>query len=114
LEEASKDYPLLISACRQTGTSKILIDYRELKGQIRATEKTIFSLKNLDVYRQHLETGGQEIATAFVGSTTLVSSFEPGIEIAKQAGLAVEIFTDMEKAMAWLDVEKPETQQTSS
>ncbi len=106
LQEATDNYPLLISACRQTGISKILIDYRELKGVIHATEKTLFSISNLELYRNHLATGGKEIQTAFVGSPPLVSTFEPGIELAKNAGLAVEIFTDAEKAMTWLGVEK--------
>ena len=106
LKEATNNYPLLISACRQTGISKILIDYREIKGVILATQKTLFSYSNLELYRNHLATGGQEIQTAFVGSPPLVSTFEPGIELAKNNGLAVEIFTEIDKATIWLGVEK--------
>lgn len=105
-QEAINNIPLLISTSRQSGISKFLIDYRELKGNIFAIQKILFSMRNIEFTRDHLATGGQEIKTAFLGSPPLVSTFEPGIENSKNAGLAVEIFTEAEKAMAWLEVEK--------
>lgn len=106
LEEAIERFPAVISTCRLTGLSKVLIDYRELKGDFAAIQKVIFAMETIDLYDKHLSSGGKEIEVAYVGSPLGVSPYEPGMEIAEKRGLPFKLFTNTDDALDWLNVKR--------
>jgi hypothetical protein len=104
LEEAKVKFPALVSACRTFGLSKVIVDFRSVSGNIAATEKILYALDVHDHYEQHIAAGGENLKIAFLGSPPLVSTYEPGHEVALEAGLPTDIFTDLSEACEWLGV----------
>lgn len=85
---------------------KVLIDFRKLGGIPFATEKSLYAIKGVELYNQYLVSGGQPLKFAYIGSAPIVSSFKPGLEIARNSGIEVDLFEDIEKAFEWLDAKK--------
>jgi len=106
MQDAIDKFPLIISTCRQLILDKALIDFRQLDGKIHATEKLIYTQSVLDQYKLHLSSGGRPLRIAFVGKAPQISSYEPGIDIAKSEGIPVTMTTDFEEALSWLEVDK--------
>lgn len=105
LEEAIGRFPRVIAACRITGQSKVLIDFRGYYGTPAAIQRILYILGIHEQYTEHIASGGHPLRIAFVGSPPHVGgTYDPGLEIGKDLGLPWELFTDIEKAYEWLDV----------
>jgi hypothetical protein len=104
LQDAMARFPLVISACRLTGLTKVLIDSRRMQGDIAATEKAIYSLEVREQYLHHLASGGEPLRVAYLGSAPRVSTYEPGQELAERENLPFLTTTELEDAMLWLGV----------
>ena len=46
MQDAINRFPSVLSICRLTGLSKVLIDFRNLSGIPEATEKIIYTFRN--------------------------------------------------------------------
>lgn len=107
LYEAIDNFPHVLFASQLQGLSKVLIDFRELSGNPAAIEKAIYAFEVRDRYLEHLAFGGQELSVAYVGSSHMVSSYRPGMEVAKASKLSFNLFTDIHRAYEWLNVDIP-------
>ena len=88
--------------CQITEKTKVLIDFRKLKGKRGAIVKILYAYGVEDLYKKYIDSGGHELKVAYVGPS--VSSFEPGLEIVKKGGLPFNLFDDREDALDWLDI----------
>ena len=102
MQEAVDRFPHVLAVCRLTRITRVLINYRELQGVPAATEKIIYAFGVMDHYREHLSSCGMKLRVAYVGGALQVSSYEPGLQIARDEGLPFELFTDVEQARKWL------------
>ncbi len=107
-QDAVDRFPELLSLCRKTGQRRVLIDYREMTGIPTSTEKTLYAFGIQDIYMTHLATGGQPMMVAYVGRPSQVSSFEPGVEVARSNDLPFRLFTSRDDAIAWLGSAAPD------
>ena len=103
-EDGVAKFPLVLAKCRSTGLSRVLVDMRSLGGVPAATEKLLYAYGVLEEYTLYIERGGHPLQIAYVGSAPAVSTYEPGLEVARQGGFRFELFTDMSAALAWLGV----------
>ena len=104
LEDAIDYMPSVMHACRLNGLSKVLIDYRKLNGDIPVIEKIIFAQETIETYKYHLASRGKELKFAFAGKVPQVSSYKPGLEIAKKEGIQAIVTDDINEAFKWLGV----------
>ena len=103
LDEAIDKFPLAFASCRQTGYSKVLIDYRGLDGEIPATLNVLYGFGIVELYQEHRSAGGAPIKTAFVGNK--LKSWSPAEEISRKHGLEAFSTSDYDTATAWLSAE---------
>ena len=87
LNEAIKKFPLVITACRQTGLTKALIDYRDLEGDIPTTLDFLYTLQVIELYKAHRSAGGPPIRFAFVGANP--KPWPMGEEMGQRHGVEV-------------------------
>ncbi|SHO52642.1 hypothetical protein [Desulfopila aestuarii] len=113
LEAAIKTFQQLLITSSYHDVSKVLVDFRSLSKIPAAIERIIYAFESLDHYLCHLSTGGQELMIAYVGSPPFISSYRPGMEIAKANNLSVDLFTDIEKAYNWLGITPPDGTQST-
>ena len=100
LESAIAKFPLVITACRQTGKSKVLINHRDLVGEIMLTQELIYAHRIGEFYQNHLATGGQPLKIAFVGHETLSEAVTKAI--GQTYGLDGIVTSDYQEAIKWL------------
>jgi hypothetical protein len=105
MREAIDRFPLVIAACRLTGLDKALIDFRQLEGETAAIQKLIYAIEVTEYYQKHLDSGGQPLRIAYLGQAPLVSTYEPGLDLARQEQLPFTLTTDLDEALSWLGVE---------
>ncbi|MFC1563570.1 hypothetical protein ACFL6G_01480 [candidate division KSB1 bacterium] len=96
------EFALVISTCRKKNHNKVLIDYRQLDGDIAATEKMIYTMKIIDLLKTHYKSGGQQLFIAFLGKIPQISTFEPGADLADQEGWPYILTKDIDEALSWL------------
>ena len=104
MHDSINKFPEVLSACRFLEISKVLIDFRELEGILAATEKVLYAFGIQEHYRKHVSIGGQKLMIAYVGKAPIVSTYEPGLKIAKGSNMPVELFTSIEEAYEWLSI----------
>lgn len=105
LQASVDEFTKILSACRQSGLSKVLIDCRKIEGTAQATEKALYILGIQDIYGKHLDSGGQKLMIAYVVGGSFASVFEPGLELARKNNLLFDLFADMDTACDWLGVD---------
>jgi len=103
LQEAIDKFHYVLTSSNMTGISKFLIDFRKLSGDRAALEKIIYALEIQNRYFEHLDKGGPKLLIAYVGTPSQVSTYEPGLEIARQSDMPFTLFTSIEDAYEWLD-----------
>ena len=104
MQDAIDRFPYVLSTCRLAGLSKVLIDFRNVTGIPAATEKIIYTFGIQDHYSNYIATGGQALMVAYVGSAPHVSTYEPGLKIAKDSNMPFDLFTDIAEAYKWLGI----------
>ena len=104
MQEAIDRFPHVLSSCRFTGVSKVLVDFRDLAGTPAATEKILYALGIREHYWHYLAVGGHTIQFAYVGKEPAVSTYEPGLELAQETNIPISLFTTVDKAFDWLGV----------
>ncbi len=104
LQEAIDKFNYVLMPSSLTGIWKILIDFRKLSGDRSAVEKIIYALEIKERYFEHLATGGPKLQVAYVGSPSQVSTYQPGLDIARKSDMPFMLFTRIEDAHEWLDV----------
>jgi len=102
MQQAIEVWANTIVKCRKTMQTRLLVDYRWMEGYPSGTERVIFTEESLDLHRQHLESGGEPIQVAFLGSPKVIGSFNPGLDIAKSRGFSATITASPEEAIAFL------------
>ena len=100
LRSAIEKFPLVIMACRQTGLSKALIDYRTLAGDILITEELLYAYRAGGIYKEHLSSGGQPLKIAFVSKEIL--TYKGGEAVGQTYGAEVLVTGDYQEAVDWL------------
>ena len=105
MRDAIDKFPLVLSTCRLTGITKVLVDFRDINGVPAATEKILYTYGIVEHYNQYISHGGREIKFAFVGQSPQVSTFEPGKQIARNGNIPLYIGTDIDEALEWLNVQ---------
>lgn len=103
LESAIAKFPLVIAACRQTGKSKVLIDHRDLAGEIMLTQELLYAHRAGEFHQEHLAAGGQPLKIAFVGHKTLSDAVTNAI--GNTYGLDGIVTSDYMAAIEWLCAE---------
>ena len=105
VEEALDRFPLVLEASRLADTSKILIDFSGLRDFPSVEEDAAYTMGVLSHYRQYRMSGGRELMIAYLGTSSLMKSWTPGPDIVKKEGVDIELFTDRNKAFAWLGLD---------
>lgn len=103
-QESLMEFPNVLATCKTTGLTKVLIDFRQLKGIPAATEKILYTLGIEDHYAEYLSNKGKPLQIAYVGKSPLIGSEEPGLLLARENNLPFNLFTDISKACKWLGV----------
>lgn len=106
LQDALDNFIKVLDICRLIKVSKVLIDFRKLRGLPFATEKSLYAFRAVEIYKKYLDFGGQPLKFAYVGIPPIVSSYKPGLKIARSSEVDVDLFTDINKAYDWLDVRR--------
>ncbi len=75
-----------------------------LTSHLAAIEKVIYAIGIKEHYEKHLDTGGQPLRIAYVGKAPQISTYEPGLDLAKSEQLPFTVTTNLDKALAWLGV----------
>jgi hypothetical protein len=104
LRDSIDKFSYLLVPSQLTGISKVLIDYRDLSGDINALEKIIYALEIEKRYFEYLAAGGRALQVAYVGSAPQVKNYRPGLEIVKDSKMPFELFTTIAEAHKWLCV----------
>ena len=64
------------------------------------TEKVVGQVKEL------FGSGREDLQVAYVGKAPLVSTYEPGLQIAERERIQALMTEDINEALEWLDVKK--------
>jgi len=104
LQDAVDKFQNIIITCKIAGLSKVLIDYRELEGDILALQKIICSFQVIEQIKLYFESESRNIQFAYLGKAPQVSSYKPGLEIAKMEGIQAIVTVDINEAYEWLGV----------
>ena len=104
LNDAVDKFPKLLAACRSTGLQNILIDFRAIEGEPKATEKVLYTLGIQNHYQKYISSGGEPLKLAFVGKAPFVSDYEPGEMVAQNENLPFNLYTNIDEAFKWLNV----------
>ncbi len=104
MQDAIREFGLLLSTCRLTGLSKVLIDFRALQGSPAATEKIIYAYGVVERYRDHLASGGNALDVAYLDNPSRAGDYEPGLDVAREAGVPFRLFKDADEARRFLGV----------
>ena len=104
LQDAVDKFQVIIITCKISGLSKVLIDFRELEGDILALQKIICSFQVIEQVKLYFESKSSDIQFAYVGKAPQVSSYKPGLEIAKMEGIQAIVTVDINEAYEWLGV----------
>ena len=107
VKEAIDGLSLALAACKLTGLSKIVFDFRPLDGVPQATEKVIYALGADRLYEDYLQAGGRILKIACLWTAAAVNSFEPGYDIALKWNLPLKLFTCEKDAYRWLQLVPP-------
>ena len=104
LQDAVDKFQVIIITCKIAGLSKVLIDFRELEGDILALQKIICSFQVIEQVKLYFESKSSDIQLAYLGKAPQVSSYKPGLEIAKMEGIQAIVTVDINEAYEWLGV----------
>lgn len=102
LNDAVDQFSYVLEECRRLELNKLLIDFRKLDGTESATLKSFYTFGTAEQYYKYLASGGQKLQ--FVYLAPVLTTFEPGMEIADQKKLPAKLFDNLNEALKWLNV----------
>ena len=102
LEQSVRGFPAVTAACRARGITAVLVDYRTVEGPAAMTEEIIYATRIGELYRQHLEEGGDPIRIAYLGNDSFVRTWSPGLSVLEGYGLHALVTTDLAESEEWL------------
>ena len=105
LAQAVDSFRVGLGRCKDKGYENFLVDYRGSSPTTYATEKVIFTMEVLDLYRKYASGLGQQLRVAYLTVPEHLSVFEPGHDLVKIFGLPIKIFTDLGEIKTWLKSE---------
>jgi len=95
-------FPELVGRCRGAGIYNVLVDMRNVEGFPSATGRIIFFEEIINQHDTYVDMGGVPLRMAFLWPASKLTSYSPGVEIAKLRGFAAATMTDLDEALAWL------------
>lgn len=104
-QDAANAFPEVLTTCRLTGLSKVIIDFRAVQGTAGTIEKIVYVLEIEKHYLKYLSSGGQALQIAYVGKAPLITAYQPESAVAESSGLPFRLFHDMNEALAWLELD---------
>jgi len=107
LQEVVNKFRPVLSACQSAGLLKVLSDFRKLDGDIYVFEKIIYTLQAMGIIQDIFGPRHNDLQLAYVGTARQVSTYKPGLEIAKKVGIQAIVTDNMNEALEWLGVKKP-------
>ena len=93
----------ILSFCRMYSLDQVLIDFRELGDTMFATAEIMYAHNISQLYKQHLDQGGEPVRVAYLGPDTYINDSMPGVGIAQAGGLDVLTTSDFPAAVEWLE-----------
>jgi hypothetical protein len=104
VDMAVKCFDDTLNICRASGTHRVLFNIERLVDYDSAVQRVLFAVQCQQHYQRYLSYGGQALRIAFLDCADKVTSFMPGLELARQNNAPVDHFTDVIAARAWLGV----------
>jgi hypothetical protein len=103
---AEQLYREVLRECVAGGRSRMLIDCRELSGELSTTDR--YSLGKVVAEENAVAmAGGAQVRVAMVGRDPIVDRHRFGETVAINRGAAVKVTYDLESAYRWLGVDLP-------
>lgn len=98
-----KKFGSILSFCRIYSLDQVLIDFRDLEGMVYATAEIMYAHNISQLYKEHLDHGGDPLRIAYLGPDTYINDSMPGLSIAQAGGLDVLTTSDFPVAVEWLE-----------
>ena len=92
----------ILKACARTGKYLVLVDMRSMQEEIGASAKAMMGFTVEQELRRRVHDPAKMPRVAFIGSAPHILSFRPARDHFISVGLPFNVFTDEEKARAWL------------
>ena len=106
--QAEEMYRAVLRECVAGGCSKMLIDCRELSGELSTVDRFWFGKVVADENAALQADGsGRQVRVAVVGRLPLLDERRFGRTVATNRGAAVEVTEDLEAAYRWLGLDPP-------
>jgi len=102
-DESVKKFSSILLYCRTYSIDEVLIDFRELGGNGYATSEIMYAFHVARLYREHIAGGGEPLRIAYLGPTTYIKGWMPGLGVARAGGLQIIATTELAKAVEWLE-----------
>ena len=106
IQQAIDKFSLVLSACLLSGLSKVLIDYRNLAGEVYAVQEMLYAKKIIAQIKSYAQLESENLRFAYVGKVPQVSTYNPGLEMAECEYIKAIVTDDIDKAFQWLELER--------
>lgn len=106
---AEETYRGVLRDCVAAGCSKLLLDCRELSGELSTVDRFWFGKVVADENAALRADGsGRQVRVAFVGRLPLLDERRFAQTVATNRGAAVKVTEDLEAAYRWLGLDPPD------
>ncbi len=95
----------VVRRAAEHGLDRVLVDNRQARRPLGATEKALFGASIEDRYQAYLDGGGAPLRIAFLVPEDWLMPFRPLAETLSAVGLATETFSDPKALCEWLGVD---------
>jgi hypothetical protein len=97
---------LILEACIQHQSNKILADFRSVIGRMNDNERIHYAELSHEKYRNFLEKGHiKNCRFAWLGKVPLVDPKRLGEAVALNRGMIIRVTTELDQAFVWLGVQ---------
>jgi hypothetical protein len=97
---------LILEACIQHQSNKILADFRSVIGQMNDNERIHYAELSHEKYQNFLEKGHiKNCRFAWLGKVPLVDPKRLGEAVALNRGMMIRVTTELDQAFVWLGVQ---------
>ena len=107
LKDAIRIYKEVLSAALEEKESKILLDYREIKGRLSFIDRFTYAEETTKYWMDFIRSSDiGEIKIAHMGKPPIVDPEKFGELVAKNRGACnLKVFEDIKEAKRWLGIE---------